>query len=194
MNQAKFDRLTRAEQRALVAKAYGQPVPPAIRDEVKRRQERRLKNLPIAETYERADRIRLTLLGPPRSKKNHTVTHGVQSPAYRKYHADALDQLQFCKPLKDIDYNLNAQFFVDGYGKNADLVGLLQALADTLQDAKVVTNDKQFRGFDGSRVHHDHDTEPRTEIEITPLVVSNNATNPAFNAESLANNVVGANT
>jgi Holliday junction resolvase RusA-like endonuclease len=137
--------------------------------EAKRRMERRAKGLKLTDDYEPADRMTLTLMGPPRSKKNHTVTHGVQSPAYRKYKADALDQLRFVKKLKDIDLNLEAHFYVDGWGKAADLVGLIQGLADVLQNAGVVTNDKQFKGLDRSRVHEDHGTAPRTEISITPL-------------------------
>jgi hypothetical protein len=170
MNQEAFDRLSREEQRRLVAKTYGEPVPPpAIQSEVKRRQARRALNVPLTQDYEPADRCSLTLQGPPRSKKNSLTALGVQSPAYRKYHADALDQLRFAKKLKDIPYNINAQFYVDGWGKAADLIGLEQALADTLQAAGVVTNDKQFGGWDGSRKHEDHGTEPRTEITITPL-------------------------
>jgi Holliday junction resolvase RusA-like endonuclease len=141
---------------------------PAI-TEAKRRQARRDKGQPLTESFEPADRCNLTLMGPPRTKKNSLVALGVQSPAYRKYRADALQQLQFAKRLEDRDYNLSAQFYVDGWGKSADLTGLLQALADILQDAGIVTNDRQFAAFDGSRVHRDHDSECRTELTITPV-------------------------
>lgn len=169
MNQEQFDRLPRSEQLRLVAKAYGGAIPVEVEGEVKRRLARREANAPVLEDYEPADRIRLTLLGPPRTKKNSTTLGIRQSPAYRKYNADAKDQLAFVRKLKDIDYNLDAQFYVDTYGEKADLIGLLQALADTLQDAGIVTNDKQFRGFDGSRVHHGHESPPRTEISVRPL-------------------------
>jgi hypothetical protein len=53
-------------------------------------------------------------------------------------------------------------------GEQADLVGLLQGLADALENAGVVSNDRWFRAFDGSRMIAG-DPRPRVELEIRPL-------------------------
>jgi hypothetical protein len=65
-------------------------------------------------------------------------------------------------------FNLRARYYVDQYGKTADLFGLHDGLADALQNAGVIENDWQFRTADGSRVIPD-DADPRVELTITPI-------------------------
>ncbi len=115
---------------------------------------------------------------PPRTKKNSTMLGIIQSAAYRRYAgiiadcvAAARDEFRTDRvhlPLPDQPYNLEAVFYVDSHGKTADLFGLLQAIADAIQDAGVLSNDWYFRTSDGSRVVFD-DPRPRVEIIITPL-------------------------
>jgi len=49
-----------------------------------------------------------------------------------------------------------------------DLVGYQQALADVLQDAEILSNDRQIVAWDGSRMRKDP-ARPRVEIGITEL-------------------------
>lgn len=49
-----------------------------------------------------------------------------------------------------------------------DLVNYLQALADALQEAGVVADDRLIASWDGSRLHKDS-ARPRIELEIAPL-------------------------
>lgn len=167
--------------------------PEAIRLEVARRKERRAKGLPLTEdpaldSRQRAKarmklepakveasehEWRITLYGPPRTKKNHTTLGIRPHAAYRKWCADVVDQIgesDFVGPIPDARYNLAAKFFVDRYGKNADLIGLIQGVADALRAAKVVSDDKLFKGLDGCRRVDKYEGEPRCEITIKPLV------------------------
>lgn len=167
--------------------------PAEIRAEAARRKERRAKGLPlhdeaVSKEVIREKRIgsqhpldnaiitrgkgelRIVLSGAPRTKKNHTVLGIRQGPAYTKWNADVKRQLiHFTEPLPSKPYNLEAHFYVDRYGVPADLIGLLQGLADSLQAAGVVVNDGLFVSFDGSRKHTDDQKNPRTEISITEL-------------------------
>lgn len=159
--------------------------PKELIEEANRRRERREAGLPLTEatgkpvvddlaTVVRTEtECRITIKGPPRTKKNSTTLGIRQSPAYRKFCADVKLQLrEFRPPLADKPYNLAAQFYVDDYGRLADLIGLLQGLADALEAAKVVSNDKVFLGFDHSRKHTDDRKNPRVEIHITELAPS----------------------
>jgi Holliday junction resolvase RusA-like endonuclease len=119
------------------------------------------------------DGMRATIAAAPRTKKNSKRHYALQSAAYVVYRdriingfLPLLAGLEL--PLPDRDYNLRATFFVDRKGEQADLVGLLQGLADALENAGVVSNDRWFRAFDGSRMIAG-DPAPRVELEIRPL-------------------------
>jgi hypothetical protein len=123
--------------------------------------------------------LRLVLPVTPRTKKNSRVALAKPSDAYIRMRNDALEILRLIAgalqlPLPSVQYNLAATFYVDAKGKNADLLGLLQAIADILETDEdrhfpgVVTNDKLFRAFDGSRIVEDDD-RPRVELTITPM-------------------------
>ena len=101
--------------------------------------------------------FRCVIRTAPRTKKNHTTLGIRQSPAYRAYRdliiagfAPLLAELEL--PLPDRPYNLAATFYVDRWGERADLIGLLQGLADALENAGVVSDDRWFRAFDGARI------------------------------------------
>ena len=117
--------------------------------------------------------FRCTIRTAPRTKKNSTTLGIRQSPAYRAYRdliingfAPLLASLEL--PLPDRPYNLAATFYVDRWGERADLIGLLQGLADALENAGVVSDDRWFRSFDGSRAIAG-DPSPRVELLITEL-------------------------
>ena len=64
-------------------------------------------------------------------------------------------------------WNLRAVFYRQEE-TTADLVNHLQALCDVLQAAEVVANDRQIRGFDGSRLEVD-EANPRVELTLTEM-------------------------
>lgn len=110
---------------------------------------------------------------PPRTKKNHTRWFGKESIAYTRFRKAITDSVNEAKlelglPLPDQPYNLEAVFYVDAPGKAADIFGLLQGIADALQDAGVISNDWHFRTVDGSRVV-EGDEHPRVVVTITPI-------------------------
>lgn len=113
---------------------------------------------------------------PPRTKKNHGRFFGLaQSGAYVRYRDAIVAAVKQAKqelglPLPDQPYNLAAVFYVDHYGKSADLFGLLQGIADVLENAGIVRDDWHFRTADGSRIVEGDET-PRVEITITPIEV-----------------------
>lgn len=119
------------------------------------------------------DGLQAKIAGPPRTKKNSKEHYTRQSQGYRVYRdrvvngfLPLLAGLEL--PLADRDYNLRATFYVDTKGEQADLVGLIQGLADALENAGVVSNDRWFRGFDRSRMIAG-DKAPRVELLISPL-------------------------
>ena len=64
-------------------------------------------------------------------------------------------------------WNLRAIFYRQEE-TTADLVNHLQALADVLQAAEVVANDRQICGFDGCRLAVDP-KNPRVELTLTEM-------------------------
>lgn len=127
-------------------------------------------------------RLELVLGFPPRTKKNGGKGGfgGIrQREAYRRFRDSVISiitpviaQLALPLPGKPQTYNSAAVFYVDRYGKAADLTGLNQGLHDALENAGVIPNDWQFRTTDGSRIVFD-DPDPRIEVIITPLGVQN---------------------
>lgn len=127
----------------------------------------------VAETGHRAP-LRLTLLGAPRTKKNHgrrvysfrkRRTFSVPSLAYEEWCARVKLQLARVDALPDRPYNVAAIFYRDA--RTGDAVGYYQALADALEAAGVVSNDRWIVSWDGSRLALDR-TQPRVEVLITP--------------------------
>ena len=68
-------------------------------------------------------------------------------------------------PLR-VPVNCAAIFFRDA--ARGDAVGYYQGLADLLQEAGVVIDDRWIETWDGSRIQVDHD-RPRTEVTLTWL-------------------------
>jgi hypothetical protein len=120
-------------------------------------------------------RIKGTIHGGPRTKKNSNTHHGIASKAYRFYRLAILGELKdvgFIPCMPSSPLNLEAQFYVDSAGLPSDLSGLLQALSDILQDAGFITDDKWLRGFDRSRKHEFDTQSPRVEftLELLPIL------------------------
>lgn len=158
--------------------------PEQARTEARRRDDRKRQGLPLTEDSTIVvppNKVmtlhidRLVILGAPRTKKNSTTLGVKQSQQFSDYKKMALSQLKKSEPLPlapQIAFNLEVHYYVDRAGERADLIGLLQATCDILQNAEIVENDNQFKAFDGSRIHTMDDPEyesPRAVITIKPL-------------------------
>jgi Holliday junction resolvase RusA-like endonuclease len=120
--------------------------------------------------------LHLVIPYPPRTKKNGGAGGymGIrQRTAYRQYRDFIITMVQpllgpLGLPLHPMPLNLCALYYVDVRGKRADLVGLHQGLADALENAEVLVDDRWIRATDGSRIIPD-DPNPRVDVVITPL-------------------------
>ena len=125
---------------------------------------------------------RLVIQGIPRVKKNNQAVviaktrtgksypKKVDTPAYKRWHRDAIPQINLQKPSVEIDYpiNLACRFYMDTDGK-VDLSALYEGIQDVLVELNVLTDDNYtiVASHDGSGVYVDR-VNPRMEIEITP--------------------------
>jgi len=117
--------------------------------------------------------MRLTILGAPRTKKNSSrvLTFGtrrkiVPSEPYLRWRDAAVMQIPRALRLPDQPYNCRLLIYRER--RTGDAVGYYQAVADMLEEAGVLSDDKWIVAWDGSRLLHDKH-RPRVEIEITPL-------------------------
>ena len=129
--------------------------------------------------------LSFTIAGPPRTKKNHgkVIQRGarklhVSSDAYQEWNASAQMQLArvraqykgFLAPsgrkMLPWDFAVNVAALFYRHADVGDAVGFYQALADTLQEGRILVNDKQIVSWDGSRMLKDA-TNPRVEVTIT---------------------------
>ena len=116
-------------------------------------------------------RLELRILLAARTKKNSTTLGVRQSAGYRRFRNWVIAQLAPHRaalglPMPEFRYNLAAVFFTEN--DQADTGGLLQGLTDALQDAGVVTNDRQCWTFNGTDQHFDP-MLPRIELALTPI-------------------------
>lgn len=118
-----------------------------------------------------------TLLGEPRTKKNHQrILRGAggrptiaQSKAYVQYERDCLWQIRSPpRPLAG-PVNVKCLYFMPTR-RRVDLTNLLEATDDILVKAGVIADDcaAVVAAHDGSRVLLDRQ-RPRVEIEITEM-------------------------
>ena len=119
----------------------------------------------------------ITLLGPPRTKKNHQrILRGAggkptiaQSKEYTQYEKDCLRQLH--PPSRPLAGPVNVRcLYYMPTRRRVDLTNLLEATDDILVRAGVLADDcaAVVAGHDGSRVLLDR-KRPRVEIEITGM-------------------------
>ncbi len=122
--------------------------------------------------------ISFTITGPPRTKKNSgkvVFRKGrklhVASDAYQEWNASA--QLQLAKVRSEscgwnlpIAYKVNVQAEFYRHADVGDAVGFYQALADTLQEGRILVNDRQIVSWDYSRMFVDSHN-PRVLVTIT---------------------------
>lgn len=125
-----------------------------------------------------------TIEGPPRTKKNSSrlvlkpFPRLLPSKAYEKWEAEAMrfallektklrDEQGAILPI-DGPVNVSALFFHNAkvVEQEPDPVGLYQALADFLEAARFIINDRQIRSWNGSEVMQDL-ANPRIEVTIS---------------------------
>jgi Holliday junction resolvase RusA-like endonuclease len=115
----------------------------------------------------------MTIYGPPRTKKNHSrvvragrFTKVLPSEAYERWESIAVPQMRIAWAGRiAISYpiNVRATFYRDA--NRGDAVGYYQALADALEVAGVIADDKFIVSWDGTRMAVDR-KRPRVEVEI----------------------------
>lgn len=121
--------------------------------------------------------MRFVISGAPRTKKTHQQIVRVKGrpivipdKVTAKWQSDAVSQLQAQadSPFAlGCPVSVRAVFYRDK--AKGDLVNYMQALADALEKAGVVENDRQILSWDGSRLAKDADN-PRIELDVTPML------------------------
>ena len=119
--------------------------------------------------------IEFTLLGAPRTKKNsgRIITRGkpriLPSLAYEEWNAAAQQQFMGIRskcgvqlPITE-DVNVSALFY--RHANVGDAVGFMQAIADSMQEAGIVLDDKQVVSWDGTRLLKDA-SNPRIVVTV----------------------------
>jgi len=116
------------------------------------------------------------IYGRPVPKKNSAIlnTRGkrpiiLPSKAYKTYRSDFLTQAR--RPLSPIQIPIwvKAIYVLPDRRWWPDLVGLLQATGDCLEDAGVIEDDKLIRSWDQSRIAELDKDNPRAVITVYPL-------------------------
>lgn len=116
--------------------------------------------------------LTFVILGPPRTKKTHQriVRCGkfskiLPSEAYIEWNGIAVPQLQLAMKAAPITCDVNCRALFLRQTNIGDATGFYQALADTLQDAGVILNDRFIVSWDGSRLDKDA-ANPRVIVTL----------------------------
>lgn len=127
--------------------------------------------------------LSFVVVGAPRTKKNHSRIVGrftarprvLPSQQYETWEQGAMGSMYGIRaaarkfgwglPLAQ-DVNCRAVFYRDA--DSGDATGYYQALADFLEKAGVVVNDRQIKQWDGSRLAKDRDN-PRIEVWLEAI-------------------------
>lgn len=122
---------------------------------------------------------RFTIAGAARTKKNSNImtTKGkhprvLPSVAFSKWNRIAQLQLARVRAAGSgfpIEFNVNVRAWFYRDAERGDAVGYYQALADALQEGRILTDDKFIVSWDGSRLLKDAD-HPRVEVWITEVL------------------------
>lgn len=117
--------------------------------------------------------MELVIMGQPRTKKNSSriaLTPDnkrvlLPSKAYEQYEKVALIQLARVQAVHG-PISVMCRYYLQNRAHWPDLVGLLQATSDILQEAKVIDDDKYIVNYDGSMIAGLDKDNPRVEIII----------------------------
>lgn len=115
----------------------------------------------------------IVIYGPCRTKKtsNRVLRFGrfnkiVPSEAYLHWRDSAVTQMRVAwagHETVDRPVSVRATFYRDA--NRGDLIGYMQGLADALQEAGVLKDDKWIVSWDGTRLSKDAN-RPRVEVDI----------------------------
>lgn len=119
--------------------------------------------------------MRLTILGPPRTKKNslRRIKRGnriftVSSEAHQAWEQSASLQLKATRGWQQANVPVSLRALVYRDRNVGDLGNYLAAICDALERAGVVLNDRLIQSFDGSRLLLDK-VNPRVEIDLEAM-------------------------
>ena len=127
----------------------------------------------IASTLSGVAALRLVIVGPPRTKKtsNRILRFGrfnkvVPSAPFVAWQDSAVIQLrnQYRAAPITAPVAVRAIFYRDA--NRGDLIGYMTALADVLERAKVIANDRQIESWDGTRMSKS-ELCPRVEVVLS---------------------------
>lgn len=114
--------------------------------------------------------VEFTIPWAPRTKKNHgwRTKSGKQMPshAFMEWNAKAQIRLIPIRQRGTIQTPVNCRALIYRDRLSGDAVGYYQALADALEDARVVHDDVLIVSWDGSRLLKDA-KNPRVEVVLT---------------------------
>lgn len=119
----------------------------------------------------------IVIYGRPATKKNssriamiHNKPRLLPSKAYLNYRKSALEQLQSYHLLHSYNgpISMCCLYYMENWAHWPDLVGLLQATSDILQDAGIISDDMYIATYEGSKIVGIDNEAPRVEITITP--------------------------
>lgn len=120
--------------------------------------------------------MRLVLLAAPRTKKNSNrilkmgrFNKIVPSEQYLEWRDEVVPQLKAQFRGAPIAYPVNVRATVYRDANRGDLIGYLH-IADAMEEAGVLTDDKWIEGWDGSRQTKDG-KRPRVELYIQRLEI-----------------------
>ena len=117
--------------------------------------------------------LSFTIPGPPRTKKNHgfRTKSGKQMPSHAFAEWNSAAQIHLLEirrrlfPAGATFYPVNCRALFYRDANRGDAVGYYQALADALEEARIVHNDSLIVSWDGSRILKDA-ANPRIEVTI----------------------------
>lgn len=124
--------------------------------------------------------LSFTIPGAPRTKKNHgrIVRAGgrprmLPSVQFEEWNQVAQIHMLRLQPRETIQQPVNCRALIYRDANRGDAVGYYQALADALEDARIVHDDVLIVSWDGSRLLKDA-ANPRIEITLTAAVEPQN--------------------
>lgn len=119
--------------------------------------------------------MKLVIYGRPTTKKNSSriVRVGkfhkvLPSKYYCEYEKEAIKQFlqQGIKGCFTGPIRITCKYYMPDKRSSPDLVGLLQASSDILQEAGIIADDKYIVSYDGSEIVGVDRKNPRAEITI----------------------------
>ena len=124
--------------------------------------------------------MEIVIHGQPRTKKNSSrivirdnIRKLIPSDAFIRYEKAALLQLAHVGAVQG-PISVCCRYYLQDRRSWPDLVGLLQATSDILQDAGIIEDDKYIVNYDGSEIVGLDKNNPRVAITIHQISCARN--------------------